>query len=209
MMTGSGPPHAMETDRTQQEIAQAAARLIVEDGLDWAGARRRAAQSHPAGRRLRELPTLERVEDEVRAYLELFRADTQPAELHILRTAALRWMTRLAEFRPYLAGAVWRGTATRDSIVRLELYCDDPKAPEIALLNLGVDYEAAGSTDGRGRDALTLVVTERNDELRDWVTIHLQVLDTDDLRGALKPDARGHTWRGDGAALRKLLEAGG
>jgi hypothetical protein len=54
---------------------------------------------------------------------------------------------------------------------------------------------------------LTLVVTERNAELRDWVTIHLQILDADDLRGALKPDARGQAWRGDAAALAKLLEA--
>jgi hypothetical protein len=26
------------------------------------------------------------------------------------------------------------------------------------------------------------------------------------LRGALKPDARGQTWRGDAAALQRLLE---
>jgi hypothetical protein len=31
------------------------------------------------------------------------------------------------------------------------------------------------------------------------------VLDFDDLRGALKPDARGQTERGDLAALEKLL----
>jgi hypothetical protein len=32
------------------------------------------------------------------------------------------------------------------------------------------------------------------------------VLDFDDLRGALKPDARGMTERGDLDALRRLLE---
>jgi hypothetical protein len=32
------------------------------------------------------------------------------------------------------------------------------------------------------------------------------VRDHDDLRGALKPDARGRTWRGDLAALRRLTE---
>ena len=36
------------------------------------------------------------------------------------------WMLRLAEFRPYVGGAVWRGTATRWSAVHLDLYCDDP-----------------------------------------------------------------------------------
>jgi hypothetical protein len=35
--------------------------------------------------------------------------------------------------------------------------------------------------------------------------VHLHVLDHDDLRGALKPDARGRTQRGDLAALRALM----
>ena len=53
------------------------------------------------------------VEAEVRAYIDLFCADTQPAELAALREVAVGWMQRLAEFRPHLTGAVWRGTATR------------------------------------------------------------------------------------------------
>jgi hypothetical protein len=35
--------------------------------------------------------------------------------------------------------------------------------------------------------------------------VHLFVYDFDDLRGALKPDARGRAPRGDTAALRKRL----
>jgi hypothetical protein len=196
----------MDIDRLQQEIAQTAARLIVEDGLDFASARRKAMQEHGEGRRLRDAPGNEAIEDEVRAYIDLFHADTQPAELRALRETALRWMLRLQEFRPHLSGATWRGTATRQSVVRIDLYCDDTKAPEIALLNRGVDYETASAPDGRGDHSLTLIIAERNVELDDWVTIHLNVLDLDDLRGALKPDARGQTWRGDAAALRKLLE---
>ena len=195
----------MELDREQQEVAQAAARLIVEEGLDYAGARRKAMQDH--GGRLRDGPSNEAIEDEVRAHIAIFCADTQPAELRVLREAALRWMLRLAEFRPHVGGAVWRGTATRNSVIRLDLYCDDTKAPEIALLNKGVDYETVSEPLGRGEHALTLVLAERNAELGDWITIHLNILDLDDLRGALKPDARGQTWRGDAAALRRLLEA--
>ena len=37
------------------------------------------------------------------------------------------------------------------------------------------------------------------------VTVHLIVRDLDDQRGALKPDARGRSWRGDLGALRRLL----
>jgi len=197
----------MELDREQQEVAQIAARLIVEDGLDYAGARRKAMQEHGDGhRRLRDGPSNEAIEDEVRAHIELFCADTQSAELRALREAALRWMLRLAEFRPYVGGAVWRGTATRQSIVRIDLYCDDVKAPEIALLNKGVDYETVSEPLGRGEHSLTLVLAERHAALDDWITIHLNILDLDDLRGALKPDARGQTWRGNAAALQRLVE---
>ncbi len=197
----------MEQDREHQEVAQTAARFIVEDGLDYATARRKAMQSHgEGGRRLRDAPSNESIEDEVRAHIAIFCAETQPMELHALREAALRWMLRLAEYRPYVGGAVWRGTATRQSIVRLDLYCDDIKAPEIALLNKGVDYESLSEPIGRGEHALTLVLGERSEALDDWITIHLNILDLDDLRGALKPDARGQTWRGNAAALQRMLE---
>lgn len=196
----------MELDREQQEVAQTAARMIVEDGLDYASARRKALQEHgDGGRRLRDAPSNEEIEDEVRAHIAIFHADTQPAELRALREAALRWMLRLAEFRPHLGGAVWRGTATRQSLVRIDLYCEDTKAPELAFLNRGIDYDTVSEPLGRGEHSLTLVVDERNADLGDWVTIHFNVLDHDDLRGALKPDARGQTWRGDAAALQRLL----
>ena len=196
----------MELDREQQEVAQTAARMIVEDGLDYASARRKAMQAHGDGRRLREAPSNEVIEDEVRAHIAIFHADTQPAELRALREAALRWMLRLAEFRPHLGGAVWRGTATRQSIVRIDLYCDDTKAPELAFLNRGVDYESVSEPLGRGEHSMVLVVDERNADLGDWVTLHFNVHDLDDLRGALKPDARGQSWRGDAAALQRRLE---
>ena len=197
----------MELDREHQEVAQTAARFIVEDGLDYGSARRKAMQAHgEGGRRVRDAPSNEEIEDEVRAHIAIFCADTQPVELRALREAALRWMLRLAEFRPYVGGAVWRGTATRQSIVRLDLYCDDIKAPEIALLNKGVAYETVSEPLGHGEHALTLVLGERHAALADWITIHLNILDLDDLRGALKPDARGQTWRGNAAALQRLLE---
>jgi hypothetical protein len=44
-------------------------------------------------------------------------------------------------------------------------------------------------------------------ELGERVTLCLTILDFDDLRGALKPDARGLTERGDLGALQNLLES--
>ena len=189
------------------EIAASAARLVVEEGMEYGPAKRRAARllgRHAS--RSAALPGNEAVEDEVRSYLALFCAETQPAELAALRAVASRWMGRLAEFRPHLAGAVWRGTATRLSAVQIELYCDDSKATEIALLDRRVPYEVASRPGPRGQDVDVLVVTDTSTAQRDTVTLHLTVLDHEDLRGALKPDAHGRTWRGDLTMLGRLLE---
>ena len=184
------------------EIASAAARLVVDEGMEYAQAKRKALRQLGRQPRGTELPSNELVEDEVRSYLDLFCADTQPAELRALREVALRWMQRLAEFRPHLSGAVWRGTATRLSAIHIDLYCDDPKAAEITLINLGVDFDASG--DG---DVHYLSVAEACPALGEAVTLFLAVRDLDDQRGALRPDARGRSWRGDAAALQRLLAA--
>ena len=190
------------------ELAAAAARFVVEEGMEYGPAKRKAARALGRGTvRSHELPRNDDVEDEVRAYLQLFCADTQPAELAALRTVALRWMERLTEFRPHLTGPVWRGTATRLSSVHLQLFCDDPKAAEIALINEGVNYESASRPGPRGDPINLLCVHQACRELGEMVAVHLSVLDHDDLRGALKPDANGRTERGDMAALRRLMEA--
>jgi len=194
-----------------EEIAAQAARLVVEEGFEYAAAKRRAARElarHGAGRAGRgaELPSNEAVEEAVREHITLFHAETQPAELAALRQVALAWMQRLREFRPHLSGAVWRGTATRLSSVHLDLYCDDGKAAEIMLINAGVDFELA---PGSGPDESVLSVSTPCAELGEPVTLHLHLLDHDDLRGALKPDSQGRTWRGDLAALERLLARSG
>jgi hypothetical protein len=196
----------MESDLTA-ELAVTAARLIVEEGLEYGPAKRRALQMLGGNRvRRAELPDNQRVEDEVREYLALFCADTQPAELQALREVAVLWMDRLAAFRPHLTGAVWRGTATRRNDVHLQLFCDDSKEAELALIDKRVDYQV-GSTHGpRGDEVDVLSVSSKSEALSEPVTVHLTILDHDDLRGALKPDARGQTERGDLAALRRRME---
>ncbi len=190
-----------------EEIAAAAARLVVEEGMEYGPAKRKAARS--LGRnaaRSADLPGNGVVEEEVRSYLEMFHADTQPVELAALREVAREWMECLAAFRPHLTGAVWRGTATRLNSVHLQLFCDDPKEAEIALINLGVAYDAASMVGPRGDEVPVLSLTRPNRRLGEPVTVHLSVLDHDDLRGALRPDARGLTLRGDLGALRALME---
>jgi hypothetical protein len=187
------------------EVAAAAARLIVEEGLEYGPAKRRAAQVLGRARaRSAELPDNLAIESEVRDYLALFCAETQPAELAALRRLARTWMLRLAPFRPHLSGAVWRGTATRLNDIHLQLFCDDPKSAEISLINQGVRFEVGSASGFRGDTVDVLSTASHCPELDTVVTVHLAVHDLDDLRGALRPDASGRTQRGDLAALDKL-----
>lgn len=199
--TGTIPP----MDKASAEIAATAARMVVEEGLEYGPAKRRAQKQLDLGPRAR-LPDNDVVEDAVREYLDLFCADTQPGELLALRRLALVWMERLQSFRPHLAGAVWHGTATRLSDIYLQLFCDDPKSAEISLIDHGVRFEPRTVSGFRGDPVDALSLSSLCAELGEHVGVHLLVHDLDDLRGALKPDARGRTPRGSLQALRTLLQ---
>lgn len=188
-----------------QEIAAVAARMVVEDGLDYGSAKRRAGRQLGLAPRT-ALPDNELLEAAVREHLALFHGDTQPAELAALRQLALLWMERLAEFRPHLAGAVWNGTATRLSDIQLQLFCDDPKSAEIALIDQRIDYQArsVNGFNGAAVDALSFSVP--CPELGEPVGVHLIIHDHDDLRGALKPGAHGRVARGDRKALLQRID---
>lgn len=186
------------------EILQTAARLAVDEGLDWGSAKRRALRELGLPSRT-PLPDNLQMEDAVREHLALFHADTQPRELWALRVLALQWMRRLQAFRPLLGGAVWWGTATRRSDVVIGLFCDDSKSAEIELINQQVRYEPYTTIGLHGEPVDALGVVVRSVELVQEVAVQLQVYDLDDLRGALRTDPRGRLPRGDIAAVERLL----
>ncbi|WP_417283443.1 hypothetical protein [Comamonas sp.] len=194
----------MSLNPVTDEIAQTAARMVVEEGLEWGPAKHRAVRQLGLPNRT-ALPDNEQLEAAVREYIELFCADTQPVELLALRELALVWMERLTEFRPHLAGAVWRGTATRLSDIYLQLFCDDPKSAEITLINNNVQYEPSTVTGFHGQPVEALSIHSLCKPINETVGVHLMVYDRDDVRGALKPDSAGRSPRGDALALRKLM----
>jgi len=191
-------------DAWRAEIAAAAARLVVEDGLEYGPAKRQAVRMLGLPPRT-PLPGNDVLEDAVFEHIAIFCADTQPRELAALRALAARWMERLAPFRPHLGAAVWRGSATRQSDIVLELYCDDSKSAEIALIDARIRYEPRTVHGMRGDTVEALSVTDFCPVLHAVVCIHLLVYDHDDLRGALRHDMKGRTSRGDLAALRELM----
>lgn len=204
----------MDTFRSDAtaEIAAVAARLVVDEGMEYAAAKRRAAKQLGLSTARAPWPDNDLLEAAVREHIALFCADTQPGELRALRELALVWMDRLAAFRPHLCGAVWHGTATRHSDVYIQLYCDDPKEAEWTLLDHRVEYHPGSASDAQGDPVEALTLRLRCPALEQWVLVHLLVLDRDAVRGAFKPDAQGRRPRGDAADVRALLaeeQAGG
>lgn len=176
----------------RDEIAAVAARLIAEDGMDYAGAKRRAIRELVGGdgRSLPAdlMPDNARVEEAVRAHQALFMADEQPARLLSLRRTALDAMRALDAFHPFLVGAVFNGTAGEHSDIQLQVVSDNAKDLEIFLLNAGIDFDV-GEGSGDAGETLHFLwpprsAVPRRGEPVATETIHLSVIDPRDLRSA-------------------------
>jgi len=192
----------------RQAIAARAARMIAEEGLDYASAKRKALREIAGSARLPGdmLPDNECIESEVRAYQLLFQADSQPLHLARLRRNALLLMQLLAEFRPQAYGALVNGTAGEHSEIHLLLVAESAKDVEIFLLNHGVDFEArsVGPNGSRNQAEMLSFLWRPGASPQSPEAVHLLVCEHDtrlaNLYGA--PDERA-----DMAALTQLLEA--
>ena len=192
-----------EVQLLRAEIAAAAARLIAEDGADYGTAKRKAArqimgdQPPPAN----VLPDNAQIEAEVRVYQSLFHADTQPARLFRLRTLAVDIMDKLAQFNPFLTGAVLGGTAGPHDDIHLQLFADSAKEVEIFLLNRNVQIDISESPHFKGPryDPVETVSFLWQQE-----GVHAELYELDDLRGAVKTKGD-KVQRADIAAVRALL----
>ena len=195
---------ATETELLRAEIAAAAARMIAEDGADYGAAKRRAARRILGDVRVRGdiLPDNAQIEDEVRVYNDLFFSETQPARLLHLRTLAVQLMEELAEFSPYLTGAVLNGTAGDQSDIHLQLFVENAKDVAVFLMNRNIQFEVSESVHfhKRGEPVETLSFLRGNDG------VHLALYDYNDRRAARKPIDPDRPERANLDAVRALLE---
>ena len=200
------PNHDLALLRAQ--VAARAARMIAEDGADYANAKRRALRlvlgnaQHQAASNL--LPDNAEVEAEVRKYQALFQADSQPQRVRALRLLAVEVMQQLAQFRPYLTGAVLNGTAGEHDDVHLQLFADSAKDVLMFLLDRDASVEIAATAHFKG---------PRHDPVETvsffWrkQQVHAELYEMNDLRGALKPRPDGRAQRADLNAVRAVLAA--
>jgi hypothetical protein len=194
--------------RIRDEIAAAAARMIAEDGLDYATAKRKAARQLLGGAHAGHfgLPDNDQIEAELRAYQAIFD-ENQPAVLRRLRETALHWMRRLEAFQPYLTGAVLNGTASEHSDIHLQVFCDNPKEVAIYLLNAHVQYDISETNHFAARGRVeTLSFLWRAQGNNAAVGIHVALYDADDLRGAVRAGVGGRLLRASTRAVQALLD---
>ncbi len=133
------------------ELAQLAARHIAEEGLSYGQAKRKAAKQCGVGEHNAAMPSNEVIEQALREYLNEFQTDTQPAELRRLRELALMWIDNLCALdsangmneacKALAVGAVVNGTANEHSAVHIQVFTDEFKALEMALLDAGIELE--------------------------------------------------------------------
>jgi hypothetical protein len=130
--------------RTRLEMADLAARIMVESGVSWSEARAKAARRLGIGagsaRQIEEHEIL----GALQSHQSLFVPD-QAAQVRQLREAALQAMRLLSTFNPRLRGAVAEGVVTSHTPIEIVLQADSEKDIEHLLLNAGVGYRITSS----------------------------------------------------------------
>ena len=108
-------------------IAAAAARLMAEDGVDDFSLAKRKAARQLGAESTQALPDNDEIEAALRSHQSLYQGEEQRERTDLLRELALEAMLALAALRPYLCGAVLKGTAGRYSDIELQLFTDDSR----------------------------------------------------------------------------------
>lgn len=204
-------PFSDSVHLVRQEIASSAARMIAEDGLDYASAKRKALRQVTGHTKVQGdfLPDNSEIEEEVRIYQQLFQGDTQPARLLTLRQVALSVMQLLAPYRPHLVGAVLNGTAGEHSDIHLQLFTDSAKDVEIHLLNQGIDFDVHETPHFRGRGMVETLsfmwASPARGRREPPEGVHLALYDSNALRSAPRSEAGAPPERADIHAVEHLL----
>ena len=193
------------TDRARQMLAQEAARIIVEQGIqDFRVAKNKAAER--LGLRDRgSLPGNFEIQQAVGDHLKLFRGDAHFNLLQALRRAALSAMEILSPFSPRLVGPVLNGTAADNSAVNLHVFSDTPELIAMKLDENRLNYRPYERRLKSRRDRAETYAGYRFHH--DDSSIGATVFPVDGMRQAPISPVDGRPMkRADEAAVRRLIE---
>jgi hypothetical protein len=127
-------------DRARQVLAQEAARIIVEQGIeDFRAAKIKAAERLGMSEH-GSLPGNTEIQQAVSDHLELFGRDSYADMLRALRRTALSAMQLMAPYTPRLVGPVLHGTAVVSAAINLHVFADHSELIATMLEQSSLSY---------------------------------------------------------------------
>ena len=192
-------------DRARQMLAQEAARIIVEQGIqDFRLAKTKAAERLGLSGR-GSLPGNSEIQDAVSEHLKLFGRESHLNLLQMMRRAALSAMDILSPFSPRLVGPVLNGTAAANSAVNLHVFSDTPELIAMKLDEQQMSYKAYERRLKSRRDQAETFAGFRF--LHDESSIEATVFPVDGMRQAPISPVDGRPMkRADHSVVRMLLD---
>jgi hypothetical protein len=131
----------IRTDHLRSAVAQEAARLMAEHGIqDFLTAKKKAAERYGVVDGA-VLPKNTEIEAALVAHQRLFALDKHSGSLQAQRRAAVKAMQLLEPFDPRLVGAVLTGSATEFTDIHLHVFSDSPEAVYLHLMDRRYEYE--------------------------------------------------------------------
>jgi len=124
----------------RKALADEAARLMIEHGIDDFGLAKRKASVRLGATDHSILPSNAEIESALHDRQRLFAGGAHAEQVEAQRSAALAAMNVLRGFEPRLAGAVLSGSATAHSAIELHVFADTPESVVVALLDAGIDH---------------------------------------------------------------------
>ncbi len=139
--------------RQKTEIAQQAAKLMIENGIrDYKIAKTRAASQLGLQHAHIPLPSNSEIDHEREVLLKLFYKHETASHLKKLRHLALNALKLLQPFTPYLVGDIVNGIIDSHSKITIHIYEANIEEIEVFLMEKTIPYEHKSVT----------IKTERN-----------------------------------------------
>ncbi len=127
----------------RRALAQEAARIMSEQGIDDYGLAKRKAAERLGATDIAALPKNTEIEAALAEHQRLFGSASHAASLTTLRQTAVQAMRLLRRFQPRLVGSVLSGTASAHSDVNLHLFAEGAEPVALHLLEQGVPHRIA------------------------------------------------------------------
>ena len=127
-------------EQLRRALAQEAARIMSEQGIDDFGIAKRKAAERLGATDISVLPKNTEIEEALATHHRLFEGHSHTSALSALRETALRAMRLLERFDPRLVGPVLSGTASAHSEITLHVFSDGPEPVLFHLMDRGVPH---------------------------------------------------------------------